>query len=100
MKVNLLIYILFFTHVMAWSQDLPSEDSTYTNIRNTAQNFSIKGYVKDMQSLNFTKDFENLNATNLIHNRINLKWKTIVNLTIYMELIYILILCDDLRNLV
>jgi len=84
---------------MAWSQDLPSEDSTYTNIRNTAQNFSIKGYVKDMQSLNFTKDFENLNATNLIHNRINLKWKPIVNLTMYLELRNRFIWGDDVRNI-
>lgn len=37
--------------------------------------WSINGYVKDMQSLQFSKDFQSLSATNLLHNRINLRYR-------------------------
>lgn len=35
----------------------------------------VRGYVKDLQSLTFFNDFNDLITGNLIHNRINLKWR-------------------------
>lgn len=46
----------------------------------------IKGYIKDMQILNFNKDFRNLVSSNIIHNRINVKWKPLTNTTVVAEL--------------
>lgn len=37
----------------------------------------VGGYVKDIQSLSFQDNFKNLITGNLIHNRINLKWKSV-----------------------
>lgn len=39
------------------------------------QKFEVNGYVKNMQTLRFDKDFSTLTSGNLIHNRINFKWK-------------------------
>lgn len=36
---------------------------------------TINGYIKDLQTLTFDKNFNELISGNLIHNRINLKWK-------------------------
>lgn len=46
----------------------------------------VKGYVKNMQTLNFGKDFSNLVSSNLIHNRINIRWKPFTNTTAAAEL--------------
>lgn len=37
--------------------------------------FFVSGYVKDMQTLGFDSSFSNPGWTNLVHNRINVKWK-------------------------
>jgi hypothetical protein len=36
---------------------------------------TISGYIKDLQTLTFDKNFKELISGNLIHNRINMKWK-------------------------
>lgn len=36
---------------------------------------TINGYIKDLQTLTFDKNFKDLISGNLIHNRINVKWK-------------------------
>ena len=46
----------------------------------------VHGYIKDMQVLSFNKDFKNAISSGLIHNRINLKWKPVSNITIVTEL--------------
>lgn len=46
----------------------------------------VKGYIKNMQILNFDKDFRNLVSSNLIHNRINVKWKPFINTALVTEL--------------
>ena len=35
----------------------------------------LSGYIKDMQSFHFAQHFDHLVTGNLIHNRLNLKWK-------------------------
>lgn len=46
----------------------------------------ISGYIKNLQVLNFDKDFNNPVSSNLIHNRTNIKWKPFTNITIAGEL--------------
>lgn len=46
----------------------------------------IKGYVKDLQSLNFQENLTNLVTGNLIHHRINLRWLPVKNLTTAVEI--------------
>lgn len=36
--------------------------------------WEIRGYVKDLQSLTFDRNFDSLVTGNLIHNRINVRW--------------------------
>lgn len=59
--------ILFFiiSHAVSRAQDTTA----------VIRKFFISGYVKDMESLRFDKDFNNMVSYNLIHNRINAKWK-------------------------
>lgn len=40
-----------------------------------APKLRISGYIKNLQTFTFDKDFRNLISGNLIHNRINMKWK-------------------------
>jgi hypothetical protein len=47
-----------------------AQDSTATS-----KKLTINGYIKDLQTLHFDKDFSDLISGNLIHNRLNVKWK-------------------------
>ncbi|MNK12588.1 hypothetical protein D3C87_306560 [compost metagenome] len=38
-------------------------------------NLVINGYIKDLQTLTFDKNFRDLTSGNLIHNRIRMKWR-------------------------
>ncbi len=46
----------------------------------------LQGYLKNLQSFIFDKNFSTLNYTQLIHNRINLKWKASPKVTGAAEL--------------
>lgn len=47
---------------------------------------SISGYIKDLQNLTFDKDFRNLVTGNILHNRLNVKWKSTEHITAVAEL--------------
>ncbi|MBK8346136.1 MAG: hypothetical protein IPL08_00395 [Saprospiraceae bacterium] len=97
MKTIQLILVIILNSVLMRSQELPIPDSLGMEIDAAASKFSFNGYIKDMQSLSFSKDFESLTATNLIHNRINMKWLPSSNLTLAAELRNRLIWGDDVR---
>jgi hypothetical protein len=48
--------------------------------------FQVTGYVKDMQTLTFNPDFDQLITGNLIHNRLNFRYKPVKGLTAAMEM--------------
>jgi hypothetical protein len=48
--------------------------------------WEVRGYIKDLQILSFDKDFANLVTNNLIHNRINVKYKPTPKFTAALEL--------------
>lgn len=97
MKTILLILAILLNTILLRSQELPVADSLITDLDPSSSKFSFNGYVKDMQSLSFSKDFANLFATNLIHNRINLKWLPSPNLMMATELRNRLIWGDDVK---
>lgn len=39
------------------------------------EKWQFAGYIKDLQSFRFDRDFKDVGYTNLLHNRINIKWK-------------------------
>jgi len=49
------------------------------------KSWELKGYIKDLNSFVFSSDFKNVSYTNLIHNRINFKWKPFNNITAALE---------------
>lgn len=49
------------------------------------QNWEIHGYIKNMESLYFDKHFNNLISGNLLHNRLNFKWKPSDKITVDAE---------------
>lgn len=46
----------------------------------------INGYIKNLQSFSFDKNFNNVISGNLLHNRMNLKWKPTGKFTASAEL--------------
>lgn len=56
---------LLFSAVKIYGQD---EDSL------KVKKLEVRGYVKDLQSLTFNRNFDSLVTGNLIHNRINVRW--------------------------
>ena len=46
---------------------------------------TINGYIKDLQTLSFNKNFAELVSLNLVHNRINAKWKPSERVTVAAE---------------
>lgn len=59
---------LFMIWPVCWSLCVLAQDSTAKDV------WSISGYLKDLESVRFDKNFEHAAATNLVHNRINLRW--------------------------
>lgn len=47
--------------------------------------FEVRGYIKDIQTLTFNKDFSELITGNYIHNRINFKYKPNTHFTAALE---------------
>lgn len=45
----------------------------------------VKGYVKDLQSLNFQEDLTNPITGNLIHHRLNVRWHPVKKITAAVE---------------
>jgi hypothetical protein len=45
----------------------------------------VNGYLKDIQSLTFDKNFDSLVTGNLIHNRVNVRWRPTTKLTAAVE---------------
>lgn len=75
MKKILLIFFLLpaaFTTTAQDSAALPEK-------------FTVAGYLKDLQTLAFDKDFKHLVSGNLVHNRINIKWSPSVRFTAIAE---------------
>ena len=99
MKINLLILLIFFGNSIGWSQELNTEDSIHKSAVTIHKKFYINGYIKNMQVLDFNKNLGRLNATDLIHNRINCKWKPKQNITLNIELRNRFIWGDDVRNI-
>ncbi len=62
------LLLIFFISPVAFAAR--AQDSTAL-----PKKLTISGYIKDLQTLSFDKDFKELVSVNLVHNRINLKWK-------------------------
>lgn len=45
----------------------------------------LQGYIKNMESLSFDKNFRNIISGNLLHNRLNIKWKPAEKITVTAE---------------
>lgn len=52
----------------------------------TDNKLQIHGYIKEMAYIGFIKDFQNTPLTNLLHNRINIKWQPQKSVTTKLEL--------------
>ena len=47
--------------------------------------FAISGYIKNLETLTFNNNFKELISGNLLHNRINIKWKPAEYFTVVTE---------------
>ena len=59
-----------------------------TNAQDTTtlpKKLNISGYIKDLQTLSFDKNFKDLITGNLLHNRLNVKWKPSERITTAAE---------------
>lgn len=74
MRTILLITSLFYTGLIL------GQDSVVTK-----QKWFINGYIKNLESFSFDKNFQNNISDNLIHNRVNIKWKPVDNLILTAE---------------
>lgn len=99
MRLAVAILIIFSLPWDLKSQDQPPADTVMAMTDTFAPGFSVNGYIKNMQTLSFDKAFKSLTATNLIHNRLNFKWRPAENLTLAMELRNRLIWGDEVRYL-
>lgn len=75
MKRICLIFLLMNSANFLWGQDSIA----------AAKAFTYRGYVKNLESLNFNKDFSQLHSNNLIHNRINFKWELSPHIQVVSE---------------
>lgn len=90
-------FILWLLLVSARAQETEIPDSTDVEILAKPDKFTFNGYIKNMHSLTFPKDFKSLNATDLIHNRLNFKWMPFSDFILTVEFRNRLIWGDDVR---
>lgn len=76
----------------AWPDSVRQEEAPAAG-----KKFTAAGYVKNMQSLQFSSNFKNLYPTNLIHNRINTRWMTGRRITWVAEFRNRLLWGDDVK---
>lgn len=76
-----MIKLLSIFFLLQISTTIQAQDST-----ELSKKLTVNGYVKDLQTLSFDKDFKELVTGNLIHNRINIKWKPSERITTATEL--------------
>lgn len=63
-----------------------AQDSTVENQEEKVEKkLTINGYIKDLQTLRFEGDFQNGISGNVLHHRLNLKWKPTGTLTAAAE---------------
>ena len=73
MNARILIRIFANFIFVGWSfQGLYAQDIDSTGVKQ--KKLEVRGYVKDLQSLTFSNNFDSLVTGNLIHNRVNLRW--------------------------
>lgn len=76
-QTGIIVYLILFLHMTVYAQ---TEDSLVIQ-----KKWSVNGYLKDIQSLTFDKNFDSLVTGNLIHNRINVRWRPTTKLTAAAE---------------
>lgn len=74
MKWMLIILFLF------WGSACRSQDSS-----KTYKKWQLNGYIKNLESISFDKNFENSSTLYLFHNRLNMKWRPSGHLTVSAE---------------
>jgi len=62
------------------------------------ERWQIKGYIKELPYVSFDQKFANVYATNIIHNRLNIKWTPSVRLTGAAEFRTRIFWGDDVRS--
>jgi len=74
-KLFLSIFLIFFTL------------SVFAIISDTTKpkTFFFRGYVKEMPSLQFDRDFQNTSFSNILHNRLNFRWQAQPSLAAVFE---------------
>lgn len=99
MRFAAIYLLMLMVPSLTRAQELPPVDTSAAVAEKPSGSFSLNGYIKDMQTLSFDKTFNSLAATNLIHNRLNCKWRPAENLTLALELRNRLIWGDEVRSL-
>ncbi len=85
----------FLLIVFVWLPfSLSAQDST---VKKNAWSFS--GYLKDLEWVRFDQDFKHAAMTNLVHNRMNIKWKPSENWSGHLEVRNRLYGGDDVKTL-
>jgi hypothetical protein len=83
--------------LMAQDESNPGSASPPDDSR--LKKFQVRGYVKEMQSLGFSGQMQELSSTYLIHNRLNTKWMPSEKLSFVLEMRNRLIWGDDVKNI-
>ena len=76
-KMKRILTIVFF--IVATSC-IAQDDSTATK-----KKWQLSGYIKNLESLSFDKNFNNSISGNLLHNRLNIKWNPTNKMTAAVE---------------
>lgn len=99
MKILWFVALWVTTTSIALAQEWQGvPDSSDTDLALKESKIVFNGYLKNLQSLQFDKDFRKLGANNIIHNRMNVKWKPFNELQLATEFRNRLIWGDDVRN--
>lgn len=80
-------------HLLLAVTTISAQDSTTSKSK-----WEFKGYIKELESFGFDKNFNDLVTNNLLHNRLNIKWKPYKLLTASIEVRNRMYWGDGVRN--
>lgn len=87
-NISILVFLLLTGCTNSFTQDSLE----------TKKKWELNGYIKNLESLSFDKDFKNSISNNLLHNRLNIKWKPSATITVAAEFRNRLFWGEEVRN--
>lgn len=98
MNQALYFLLLLFFQICAAADSHGQDSLPATDTIEKQKRFELKSYLKNLEYISFSNGFSHSMSNNLVHNRINMKWKPAENFTAALEVRNRLFWGEEVKN--